>query len=491
MFCCPVRGTVAIVARWRSAKQERAHAIAVMRAERMSWVDIATEFEHRFGVNRRVAMRLAHGWSQAEVAKRWCRLWPDHMRTASNISSWERWPTSGHEPSLVTLSRLAEIYECDVADLVNDVGCFRHLDGGRDDRALMVTVREPAQPDRLTVDPEVDPMDLTRRKFAAGTAALLSSVGLPDVLKPVAAASPIIGADQLRQLGTAIEQLERDDATVGGGSILETASALHTQVTTWIADRSYSSVGVGEGLRDVAGELCQWRGWLAFDAERLEEARHATEQAIVHARLADDPVLETQALNCMCQLLIRDADPVGSLDCAQAAQRASRGWATPRLSALLHMRAARAYASLGERRSFSREVANARAQLDRGADPEDPLFVQFVTPQEVASIEGLAWLALDQPDRATAALTTATADPVERPRNHAYYTVWQAVAASRQHDLYLASETGLSAIQLVGAVDSPRTSRPLAALRQRVEPHRTSISVADEFARHYDEVLTT
>lgn len=58
-----------------------------------------------------------------------------------NRSCWERWPHPGHAPSLATLDRLAAIYACSVADLVDGYGDHRHLDANtRLDRARPVVV---------------------------------------------------------------------------------------------------------------------------------------------------------------------------------------------------------------------------------------------------------------------------------------------------------------------------------------------------------------
>lgn len=51
------------------------------------------------------------------------------MKTFKNFSYWESWPGStGHAPSFDNLSKLAELYECAVSDLVGDLSDFRHLD---------------------------------------------------------------------------------------------------------------------------------------------------------------------------------------------------------------------------------------------------------------------------------------------------------------------------------------------------------------------------
>jgi len=76
-----------------------------------------------YGVNARVAMRLAHGWGQADAAEAWNRQWPDEPKTFKNFSYWENWPgDTGYMPSLATLDRLAQLYECDVSDLLSGWG---------------------------------------------------------------------------------------------------------------------------------------------------------------------------------------------------------------------------------------------------------------------------------------------------------------------------------------------------------------------------------
>src|SRR5882724_4296666 len=111
-----------------SRRQERAEYIAEWRRQGWTWVAIAADFQHRYRMNPRVAFRTAHDWSQRDVAEQWNARWPDDLKAAKNISYWETWPQTGHEPSLTTLTRLAQLYECGVSDLVADLPDYRHLD---------------------------------------------------------------------------------------------------------------------------------------------------------------------------------------------------------------------------------------------------------------------------------------------------------------------------------------------------------------------------
>ncbi|MHA6623782.1 hypothetical protein ACU61A_00100 [Pseudonocardia sichuanensis] len=104
----------------RSARlREQLTLAESLRADGRARTEIATTLRDRYGLNARVAMRLAHGWTQATTAQEWNRRWPDDPKTFKNISYWENWPSpTGHMPSLLVLDRLAQLYGCDVSDLV-------------------------------------------------------------------------------------------------------------------------------------------------------------------------------------------------------------------------------------------------------------------------------------------------------------------------------------------------------------------------------------
>ena len=109
--------------RVRSQKQAQRRRAAALRSAGKTWGEVATVFSDEYGVNARVALRLAHGWSQGDAADRWNDRWPDDPKTYKNISYWEQWPTpTGYTPSLDVLTKLAQLYECHIAELLSDAG---------------------------------------------------------------------------------------------------------------------------------------------------------------------------------------------------------------------------------------------------------------------------------------------------------------------------------------------------------------------------------
>jgi hypothetical protein len=104
--------------------------------------EIAQVLRTQFDLNPLQAARLAHGWSQRDAADAWNKHWPDNIKTFKSISYWETWfdsPGTGYSPSLVVLACLAEIYRCNVADLLDGFGIHRS-----DTTAAVVSLYSPA-----------------------------------------------------------------------------------------------------------------------------------------------------------------------------------------------------------------------------------------------------------------------------------------------------------------------------------------------------------
>src|SRR5881398_1085283 len=70
----------AMVARAARLREQLALAES-LRGDGRTWSDVAAALRTRYGLNARVAMRIAHGWTQAEAAQAWNNRWPDDPKT--------------------------------------------------------------------------------------------------------------------------------------------------------------------------------------------------------------------------------------------------------------------------------------------------------------------------------------------------------------------------------------------------------------------------
>jgi hypothetical protein len=158
----------------KSQRQQRRAWSAELRARQHTWVEIAGAFAQRYKVNLRVAFRLARDWSQRDAADRWNERWPTDPKTFKNFSYWEQWPAaSGYAPSLEVLAKLAELYDCSVADLVADCSDFRPADSAHRTRSQLTTIDAgiPAVADRDAVERLVSEVEGTSADALARTVA--------------------------------------------------------------------------------------------------------------------------------------------------------------------------------------------------------------------------------------------------------------------------------------------------------------------------------
>jgi hypothetical protein len=171
-------------------RQEHRELARSLRAAGQAWPEIAAVLRERYGLPARVAMRIAHDWSQADAAAAWNARWPDDPKSFKNISYWETWPSpTGHAPSLAVLDRLAEVYECDVADLV--AGWGEHRAGrptGRDEPAALAwQVRHLGLPEltRAVADwAQRLPEDRRRELLLKTSTATALAAGRPGTARP-------------------------------------------------------------------------------------------------------------------------------------------------------------------------------------------------------------------------------------------------------------------------------------------------------------------
>ena len=353
-----------------SQRRERAELSARLRADGRTWPEIAEAFRSRYRVNARVAMRLAHGWSQREVADQWTSAWPDDPKTLKHISYWEQWPAeTGHEPGLNVLASLARLYQCSIGDLLADLGDYRHADSamitpaGTGVQSVLAGLAWPPRQDAsfdvaefaqaVTMWGEKLSPDLDRRT-------LLFSLSSAFAL---AAAAPVfekITSDRQRLAGILddpqrldAESLDRAEAIIADcrrhGDILGPAVTLQCVM----AEREVLAAILHGGppaalarrAQSAYAELSQLAGWLLFNLGDFRGAAHYYDEARTVAHAAHDTDLVTYVLCTMSHMATWTGQPRVGIDHAVAAQTWARHAGNPLALAYAADVTARAYAA--------------------------------------------------------------------------------------------------------------------------------------------------
>lgn len=325
--------------------------------------------------------------------------------------------------------------------------------------------------------------DMDRRQFNKALLGLAAGAGFDRVQIPSR-----VDAAHVRYLRATIDRLYKQDQQIGGAALARSALRQYHRARRMLDEADYST-RVGTDLMMAAGDLAVCVGWLAFDAGDRALSRHLYSEAMLLAGQAGDDtlsvrVMEKMALQAMYEA--RDGRRTVAREAVRLAQRAAdlaRRDPTPRLHALIAAREAIGHAMLGDERSFNASITRAWREIERGVADDDPVWLQFVTPEEISVHEGMGNTHLrDHGAAAQVYRNSLTADLP--PRNAANYRALLAATLAEEGDATEAVREGMAVIPaLEGQVVSPRTLQDLRPARIAAEQ-----AGAEEFCVRFDKV---
>lgn len=345
-------------------------------------------------------MRQAAEWTQQDLADR-------SGYSQSTISRLERGVSRAAQDTVI----LADIANALGAPPAVLLGVSGHLD----------------QP------PILDGVD--RRDIFGGAVGLAVAVLLPQ-----AVATPgRIDAAQAAQCWTALRRLFELDDRHGGATVYQVAEGMARRLQDALRRGSYSSA-VGRELQSVTAATMEHAGWLAYDAGWQQKARHWWLETCHAADLAGVPATRVTALASMS--LQASYTPGGgreTVDLVHAARTAAKEGQppSPTLLSLLAAREAVGHAHIGDRAATVSAISQARQWLDHGRQGDEPFWLDFWGPANLARHETRVALATRNGKSAELAARAALAssDADSFPRNHVTYTVGLASILAQRRQL--------------------------------------------------------
>jgi hypothetical protein len=439
----------------RSQKQQREQLVRALRAAGKSWVDVAEALRQRYRFNARVAFRYVHEWSRHQAAHEWNQRWPDELKTFKSFSYWEQWPSrTGHAPTFDNFSKLAELYECAVSDLLVDLPNFRHRDSAANPPDTALTVYKPDAelvvpsdvavwatatglqlPDTLVAmlmhylgslvmpdhEMRTTPRDrdhayhqlvqflrswahtMDRRYVLrllawAGTAASVFPTTVSDEHERVASVlsrSSRVDAQTIEHIEAILWHCRRQDHALGPQAVLATVFAQRDLARALVPD---CPAALKPRMLSALSESSRQAGWLSFDLKQFDHAGYYYEDARALAHEAENTGLGTFVLCEMSHLATWQGKPRIGIDHAVAAGQWADRTGDVRLRAYTADVAARAYAADGQRDACVSALDTAHTVLTT-ADDHAPSYTVYDEAIHI-SIRGGCHLELGETDRA-------------------------------------------------------------------------------------------
>jgi tetratricopeptide (TPR) repeat protein len=356
---------------------------------------------------------------------------------------------------------------------------------------------------------ELSGRDMRRRKFLVGSAfnaaafseSVLFALTVPPLESTARAGGRRVGMADVEILTEQVTHLHRLEHRYGSGRVREQAVQLLHREASIVLHGSYTEK-TGKALLGAVAQASWLAAGMAADVGRHSLAQRYDIQALDLAMAAGDRRYAAYVLACMSRFTVqigygavseyhRLRNARQSVALARAGRELAGGTATPALGALLHAVEARGHALLGDANATRRAVHEAERQYERCRPDDEPPWMGFFTPAELAADLGRCLRDTGESDQA-AKLITQAHDSYEpwRVRSRCFVQTDLAAAHLVGRDFEQAAALGRDAVRTAAQVSSTRTLDRLRTLQRQARPLRASSPHLRELDDRITDFLT-
>ncbi|MGH3933573.1 MAG: hypothetical protein ACRDS1_01080, partial [Pseudonocardiaceae bacterium] len=337
---------------------------------------------------------------------------------------------------------------------------------------------------------EADGMD--RRYFLAITGVSLTALAHQWLLDPARVAASVQGKRIDTQLVTDLERVVgarrgMDDA-IGGGGLIRTLREDLRIVTELLSKSSYTEQ-LGTRLHIAAAELARLAGYQSVKAGQNAAAQRYYAAALRSAHVAGDRALGANVLAFMSFHSISSGDPRDAIVMVDSALRGG-GQLTPKVTAYLHSRRARAAACCGDPSIWDRSQGLSFDLLAQSRPNDEPAWLYWLDEAFLYGDAGAGALELGRAKDAERhnRLAVATIKP-ELQMDRMEYLAQLARARAAIGEVEHACQAAVEAAIAVRRQDSAYTRQQLTRFRTDIAPHASSPAV-QEFDTKFKDLLS-
>ncbi|KUM74212.1 helix-turn-helix domain-containing protein [Streptomyces curacoi] len=306
---------------------------------------------------------------------------------------------------------------------------------------------------RTMQHPQEDPV--RRRTF------LTSATGSAAAAVPVVAQRRAVGMSDVARVAAGMNALVTTDQHQGGHANLELAALRGRDRVLELQQRN-ASERVRRALYALAAEYTDAAAWSCIDARDLDQAQKHLNESATYAGLSQDGPTEMSVWVSMAIFAAQRRNWPEALAAAQAAQASSSARTDPFFDSLGRVRAALAYAALGDGRAALRSLGSAQEALAKAPQRERPHWTAFYSQAELDHLGAIVNHRSGRHAHAEAMAHRALARiPSAFRRNRALATAQLALAQLHQGDTEQATATATGVFTIMDGTPLPGRLRTL------------------------------